>query len=155
MRSYTLPALGALLVAAAAFGVHLGESAVAEINPAHFRGPAIHPRDRGAIVDEAAVTPAGPRFAALYGWAEGNRARAEDCIDCEALRARDADRAAVYVPPPEPAYRPARAQIAAAEPEVVYEVKWREVDRYARYPITAEEAAALDAAADALAAYSE
>jgi hypothetical protein len=88
--SYTFPALAASMLMAVAGGIHLGHSAIALINPIHFQGPAIHPRDRGAAIDEPAIRPTEPHFASLYGWTEGRSARALDCGDCEALAARDA-----------------------------------------------------------------
>lgn len=87
---FTLPALGASVLLAVAGGIQLGESTIAMINPVHFQGPAVHPRDRGAAVDEHAVRPSEPSFASLYGWDEGQAARAADCMDCDMLAARDA-----------------------------------------------------------------
>lgn len=89
-RKLTYPAFGALLVAAAAFGVHIGESAIGQINPLYFQGAAVHPRDRGVAVDENALVEQGPRFAQLYGWEQGQAARNADCFNCDALGARDA-----------------------------------------------------------------
>lgn len=89
-NSFTLPALGATILLAVAGGIQLGESTIAMINPVHFQGAAVHPRDRGAAVDEHAVRPSEPSFASLYGWDEGQSARAADCVDCDMLAARDA-----------------------------------------------------------------
>ena len=88
-RNLMLTAFGALIVSAAGFGAHLGQSAIDQINPLYFQGAAVHPSDRGAVFDESALPPA-PRFADLYGWNEGQTARAADCVDCQALAARDA-----------------------------------------------------------------
>lgn len=88
-RNLTWPAFGAVLLAAAAFGVHIGQSAIDHINPLYFQGPAVHPRDRGTVVTEASLEAQGPRFADLYGWDEGDAARTADCVDCDALAARD------------------------------------------------------------------
>jgi hypothetical protein len=85
-----LPAVGASLILALAGGIKLGESTVSMINPIHFQGPAIHPRDRGAAIDERQLRDAEPSFASLYGWDQGRHARAEDCGGCEAVAARDA-----------------------------------------------------------------
>lgn len=85
----SLPAFGALLLAAAAFGVHLGQTTIDGINPIHFQGPAVHPRDRGAVAHDA-IEAAQPIFSQLYGWEEGAEARSLDCGGCEALGARDA-----------------------------------------------------------------
>ena len=89
-RKLVYSAYGALILAAGAFGVHVGESAIGQINPLYFQGAAVHPRDRGAVVDGDALAEQGPRFAELYGWDEGAAARSADCVNCEALSARDA-----------------------------------------------------------------
>ena len=143
-RKLTLPALGAVMLAAAAFGVHLGQSAIDQINPLYFQGAAVHPRDRGADLAEASLAPQTPRFAELYGWAEGEAARNADCVDCEALTARDAHHGgevqfAVLETGWRAEARPAahgeaEAQPAAEEPAAVA-VQWAEVDRYANYAI--------------------
>ena len=86
----TLPALGASILVAVAGGVQLGESTVGMINPIHFQGPAVHPRDRGAAIEEAQIRPAQASFGSLYGWDQGRSAMLQDCGDCEALAARDA-----------------------------------------------------------------
>lgn len=145
------PAFGALVLAAVAFGVHLGESAIAQINPLHFQGAALHPRDRGVVVDGNALVENGPRFAQLYGWAEGAEARTADCFDCAALAARDAyrdggsPRFAVLETGWSGEIRPAAAEwlpeTYAAEPEEEeakdYEAQRAEVARYADYEIEA------------------
>ena len=116
----TLPAVGASLFLALLGGMQLGQSTVRMINPVHFQGPAIHPRDRGAAIDEQQVRSTAPSFASLYGWDRGRSARIEDCGDCEALTARDAyrDTYAEYVEP----VRIHRGAIETlSEPEAVYE----------------------------------
>ena len=149
---YTFPALGASLVLAVAGGIQLGESAISLINPIHFQGPAIHPRDRGAAIDPNRVTHREPAFASLYGWDEGHSAHAADCGDCEVLNARDsyAYRYAYADPAPvriaEEAWEP---PVAADEgydgtggPEeapVQYEVIEERVERYAYYPVEEDE----------------
>jgi hypothetical protein len=54
---FALPVLGGSLLAAVALGIHLGESSIGQINPLYFQGPAVHPRDRGAVARR--VEPAG------------------------------------------------------------------------------------------------
>jgi hypothetical protein len=88
-KRLTYSALGSAVLLAAAAGVLLGESAIDQINPLYFQGAAVHPRDRGAVF-ESRLPPPAPRFADLYGWDEGRTARSSDCVDCEALTARDA-----------------------------------------------------------------
>jgi hypothetical protein len=113
---YTLPILGASLIAAVVGGIHLGESAIGLINPIHFQGPAIHPRDRGAAIYESRIDSPEPAFASLYGWDEGNSARDLDCGGCEAIAARDAY---AYAEPVR-VYRGAESDWAA-EPVVYYQ----------------------------------
>ena len=142
-----LPALGGALVAAVALGIHLGESAIGLIDPVHFQGPAIHPRDRGAAIDPDRVRPAGPRYAELYGWDEGRTARLADCGDCEAIAARDAYAYSAVVPYfGERGERPATAVAEPApEPRLVQEPKPAVAEpespivRYASYPVDAGE----------------
>ena len=86
--NFSLQAFGALVLAAAAFGVHLGETTIDQINPIHFQGPAVHPRDRGAVAMDVAE-PEQPQFSQLYGWEEGGEARSLDCGGCEATGTRD------------------------------------------------------------------
>jgi len=155
-RKLVYPAYGALLLAAAAFGVHVGHSAIGQINPLYFQGAAVSPRDRGVVVDETALVEQGPRFAQLYGWEQGNAARTADCIDCAALNARDAYagrnpaagnvRFAVietgFSAEPQPAAYSGEAEqqpLAAEEPEAVdpYTAQRAEVARYSSYAIEA------------------
>ncbi len=163
--SFTLPILGAALVAAVAGGVHLGESTVGLIDPIHFQGPAIHPRDRGAAIDETETDPPQPGFASLYGWSEGRAARSQDCGDCEAISARDAyvernafveyeqpvriHRAAIETWE-EPALVTETIEVAdGAEEPRHFDVEMKErVSRYAYYEIESEEAPATDDAAE-------
>lgn len=87
---FTLPVVGASLLLSVAAGIHLGESAIGLVNPLYFQGPAVHPRDRGVAIYESRLPVRGPAYGELYGWEEGYAARAADCLDCEALAARDA-----------------------------------------------------------------
>jgi hypothetical protein len=148
-RKLSYSAFAALIVAAGAFGVHVGESAISQINPLYFQGAAVHPRDRGVVVDESALVERGPRFAQLYGWEQGGEARSTDCGDCDALAARDAyagasvrlasaetgwqrqARPAAYAPAAEDALTPIEE-----EPEP-FETRRAEVVRYASYAIEA------------------
>jgi hypothetical protein len=137
-----LPAFAALVLAGVAGGVALGDSAIDQINPLYFQGAAVHPRDRGAALDPSALPAQSPRFADLYGWDEGQAARAADCFGCPAVAARDAyaqapvieyaaaqagwtDASPAYVPEPEPV--PAEQAEAAAQPD--------DVARYAGFQI--------------------
>jgi hypothetical protein len=142
-----------MVIAAAALGIHLGESAIDQINPLYYQGAAVHPRDRGAAIDESAVQPRPPRFADLYGWAQGENARTAECGGCPTV-ARDAYRAgthfaviesgwhsearpaAYYVAEPRPQPLEAEPEAAEAEPEPFV------VERYAAFAIEEKPAAA-------------
>ncbi|MDQ4087707.1 MAG: hypothetical protein M3177_06835 [Pseudomonadota bacterium] len=95
---YTLPALGGSILAAVVLGIHLGQSSVGLINPIYFQGPALHPRERGAAIDENAVRPRPPAYGQLYGWDEGSAARAADCVGCETVQAHTAYAYSAQVP---------------------------------------------------------
>ena len=148
-----LPALGISLLAAVAAGIHLGESAVAAIDPVHFQGPALHPRDRGAALDERALLAERPAPPPSYGWEQGHAARAADCGDCDLQERRGARAYSAVVPyfgdtgePPErEAYRAEAAQVRvfrgstdSAEP---IDSPKRRIERYAHFPLGYEEAA--------------
>ena len=151
MKHLNLAAFGALTLAAGAFGVHLGQSAISDINPIHFQGAAVHPRDRGAVVPEMLeAQPAS--FADAYGWEQGRAARAEDCGDCEALGARDAYAGGgepVFAvletgwsndPTPAAYFQEPRADMAedADEAQVAADAQRAQIDRYAHYPLQSE-----------------
>ena len=151
---YTWPVLGGSLLAAIAFGVHLGESAVGLIDPIHFQGPAVHPRDRGAAIDERALSPpSGTAYRDLYGWDEGRAALAAECVGCETVRVHRARAYSAEVPyfgsrrewrdEGEPAgdgldtdFAEASAPIGPRDAPVL---------RYASYPITEDEVVPADA----------
>ena len=151
----TLPMLGGSLLAAVALGVHLGESSVGLIHPIHFQGPALHPRERGAAIDESRLPPRAPAYGELYGWEQGDAARAADCGNCEALQARaayaqDYSAEVPYFGGPEEQARAADVRDAAdAHVALVEELRGAEeivrpkppIARYAYYPVVAEEIA--------------
>jgi hypothetical protein len=114
-------------------GVQLGESAVNQIDPLYFQGPAIHPRDRGAALDPATLPgPIVSPYQQAYSWARG----------AEALAAYHGEVAYPYALNPEPAVQQlAETQWAVVEtPQaqpwpVVHAGANPEIERYARYPI--------------------
>lgn len=83
-------------VAAVMFGVTLGNSAISQINPLYFQGAAVHPRDRGAALDPNAPTVIPNRYEQLYGFAQGQQARANDCVGCTFAPPAMPQHAAVY-----------------------------------------------------------
>lgn len=92
----------AIAVAIAVFaGIQLGNSAISDINPIHYRGAVVHPRDRGAAVAEQQPRARPPAYAGLYGWDEGR-----------AAMAAEREREAIEIPPP-PIAAPRRQQVAA------------------------------------------
>jgi len=141
---------GAVLVAAAA-GVLLGDSAIDQINPLYFQGAAVHPRDRGAEVDETALAPPGPRFRDHYGWEEGQAARSADCNGCAAVAARDAYSSGSHFAVIETGWRtepqPVVYQYADQAPESEADAKQpppepSELERYASFQVEEKPAAA-------------
>ncbi|WP_129791685.1 hypothetical protein [Sphingosinicella sp. CPCC 101087] len=95
---FTLAALCASLLVGVATGIHLGESAVAMIDPVHFQGPALHPRDRGAAIDEPARLVPRPAAPQPYGWDQGYAARAAVCGDCDVWDGPEAEVYSAAVP---------------------------------------------------------
>ena len=149
MSPFSLPVMGVSLLAAVAFGVHLGESSVGLINPIYFQAPPLHPRDRGAAIDESRLEQNGPVYAQLYGWEQGYAARAADCGNCPALQARNAYSARVpYFGTGRElrvAVTQARSDLGesfAEAPELVVP-RPAEVERYAHYRISEDEVEAV------------
>lgn len=145
---FTLPALGASLVLGAVLGIQLGESTIGLINPIHFQGPAVHPRERGTALDPTSQPsqPRAPAYAQLYGWEQGYASRAADCGDCAALAARDAYAYSAEVPYFGGGQEPVRAvRVHRAGQEDLADafVEAPPVDepvlRYAHYPIAEDE----------------
>jgi hypothetical protein len=145
---FSLPVIGVSLLAAVAFGVHLGESSVGLINPIYFQAPPLHPRDRGAAIDESRLVQRGPVYAQLYGWEQGYAARAADCGNCPALEARDAYSARVPYFGSDGELRATVTQARSdlgesfAEASEVVVHRPAEVERYAHYRISEDEAEA-------------
>ncbi len=94
-RYNTILGFSAALLVAAAGGVQLGQSAVAEINPIHFQGAATPPRG----IDPVSAGPPADSFAAAYDWEAGHTALAAACGgDCNARLARHATAYAYEAP---------------------------------------------------------
>jgi hypothetical protein len=143
-RSSALIAAGAGLLVAAIIGIQLGESAVAEIDPVHFQGPA----ERPAGIDPAAArTVVDDPYAEAYGWGESFPPGTAACGgDCEARQARAA--AAAFAGPAE-----ARDSAAPYWRDVTPTTELRpwppghvanrslSVERYMHYPVNEEQAA--------------
>ena len=141
---FTLPMLGASVLVAVVLGVHLGESSVGLINPIYFQGAPLHPRDRGAAIEEGSLHRSQTAYADLYGWEQGHAARAADCGNCEALRARDAYAYSAQVPyfggrqALRTAVVEARDDLGERFAEVPEDLSPRvsDIERYAHYPVS-------------------
>jgi hypothetical protein len=134
----TLPILVGLAVVGTATGVHLGRSAIAEIDPAYFSEPEV-PFHADLVPyrspDWAQVQAAEyERAGSLEGLGSG-------CVGCR-------DYPEEYYPRPDPAvdgyadgqaasiaYEPAQTILVEAAPDPGRE----RVERYAHYPVSAEE----------------
>ena len=143
-RSIALAATGAGLLAAAIIGIQLGESAVSEIDPVHFQGPAARPV---GIDPAAARTVVEDPYAGAYGWGESVPPGATSCGgDCEARQARAA--AAALAGPVEtrdsaaPYWRDV-TPTTELRPWPPGHVPYRglSVERYMHYPVNEEQAA--------------
>ncbi len=153
------PILGGCTLAAVMLGVHLGESSIGLIKPIHFQGPAPHPRERGAAIDEPLPAPARASYYEAYGWEQGQAALAGACDGCTLVQGPAvADRgprsySAVVpyfggstAPRMAAGYEPFESDIAAAQGERVGPDAFHSdqaasvaVHRYAHYPVSADE----------------
>jgi hypothetical protein len=129
---------------ASLLGVALGRSAIAEINPVHFRGAAERPH----AIDPNAGARVPDAYASAYGFGDGHAARAADCGgDCNAREARDAGVVSTPVrprPASGPYWRDATA-VTEPRPWPAGEVgpQALSVERYMHYPVeTSTETAA-------------
>ena len=147
-RSIALLASAMGLLTAAIIGIQLCESAVAEIDPVHFQGPA----ERPAGIDPAAArTAVDDPYAGAHGWGESFPPGATSCGgDCEARQARAA--AAAFAGPAEtrdtaaPYWRDATPTTESRPgPQGHVPDRGLSVERYMHYPVN-EEQAAQDAA---------
>jgi multidrug resistance efflux pump len=142
MRNSVLPVMGVLTVVAAAVGLSIGESAIAQIDPTYFQGALLPAED----VTKKPRPAAQPGFAQASGWAQGYAARAEDCGDCPALLTRQTH-APVYSSAGfadatiQPRWEQAAGAAAAATDEVLIRpAEERSISRYLHYPISADQA---------------
>ena len=143
-RSRALIALSAGFLVAAIVGVQLGQSAISEINPIHFQGPA----ERPIGIDPQAIQPAPDPYAGSYGWDQGQAARAVACAgDCDARQSRDAAILAFAEPVTTrglsaPYWRDVTptTELAPWRPGALPN-RGLSVERYMHYPVTEEESA--------------
>lgn len=147
-RSGALIASGAGLLVAAIVGIQLGQSAISEIDPVHFQGPA----ERPVGAEPVAVRPAADDpFSQPYpaGWAEAPGG-AGCGGDCEARRARAA--AAAFAGPvatrdlTAPYWRDVTptTELRPWRPGVIPN-RGLSVERYMHYPVTQDQAEAATA----------
>jgi hypothetical protein len=119
------------LAGAIALGVALGHSAIAEINPVHYRDP-----EPVRAVPEPAPPPPDA-FASAYDWPQGYAALAADCGgDCDRREARETRLAFEEPSPPALASRdpPPAAEPPPWPPGSVGD-PGHPLDLYAHYPI--------------------
>jgi len=136
-RSDALLAFSVGLFVAAVIGVRLGHSAIADINPIHFRGAPAPPRG----IDPNAAPPPADGFASAFDWNAGRAARDFECGgNCDAREVRQAAAQAIRgIRSPEaaaPWWRDA-TPVAEAKPWPPGETGGRRlsVERYMHYPI--------------------
>jgi hypothetical protein len=141
-RSSALVASGAGLLLAAIIGIQLGESAISEIDPVHFQGPA----EPVVGVDPAAArAPAPDPYAQAYGWDDSGAPGPICGGDCDAGQARAAavfagrietrDAAAPYWRDVTPT-----TELRPWQPGAV-PYRGLSVERYMHYPVNEEQAA--------------
>lgn len=82
VRAQTIAVGLAGVFGAMMLGLSLGNSALSQINPIHFQGAALHPRERGAAIDPDRPTVIPNTYEQLYGWSQGAHARAQACPGC-------------------------------------------------------------------------
>jgi len=135
MRDSVLPVMAVMTVVAGAVGLHLGESAIAQIDPTYFQGPLMPARD----VSAHSRPQAAAGFAQASGWEEGNQALAQDSL----LLVRQTQ----VVSPAVPAFgysdapaapRWAGASEAADEVRIERSLESARVQRYLHYPVSAD-----------------
>ena len=136
-----LPTAAVLSLLGAALGVHLGNASIAEINPAHYAS------DETAARFHADLSPQGYRDwatvqASEYRAVEQGADLGAGCVGCRTYPEEVALVHQASLGKPETAWveviEPAAAQpvvAAVAEPDRALE----QVERYAHFPVTAEE----------------
>ena len=152
-RTRTLPTIAGLALLGTAFGVHLGQGAIAEIDPFWFTQP-----DRSTFY--ADMTPNKPDWDTAPRPLQGTQTvPIVECTGCLNWRRADAAVWTGAYPGDESAYlgeqvyRPAAVTRAAYEPAYEAEpaapdLERERVVRYTRYAVTEAEAAAAEAEAD-------
>jgi hypothetical protein len=141
-RSSALVASGAGLLVAAILGIQLGQSAVSEIDPVHFQGPA----EPVVGIDPAAdPAPAPDPYAQAYDWGDSGAPGPICGGDCDAGQARAAaafagrvetrDAAAPYWRDVTPT-----TELQPWQPGQVPN-RGLSVERYMHYPVNEEQAA--------------
>lgn len=137
----TLPVMAGLSLVGAALGVHLGQSTVAEINPAHFGDPETY--FHTDLVPHRSGGEWAQVQAAEYQQAQSGEGLGTGCVRCR-------DYPEEYYPRHEPVvetYSTGWVTVPAEPVELVVvepapDPAWERVERYASYPVSAEEAEA-------------
>jgi hypothetical protein len=142
----TLPILAGLSILGGLFGIYLGNSAIAEINPAYFSEPETR-------FHADSVPYRSPDWAQVGAAEDAQLAEAPvNCIGCLAWPQEYrpvADRAVEIWEEDRPAGAPASAAIADPQPVVAAEnPEWERIQAYASYPVGADERLAAEVEAD-------
>ncbi|MFN3388353.1 MAG: hypothetical protein ACK40O_05430 [Allosphingosinicella sp.] len=149
-----VPVMAGLAVLGTAVGVQLGQSAIAEINPAHFSSP--EPRFHADLVPNAGRNWEQVQLAELRQ-AAASDGYGDGCIRCPEFPVE-------YVPEPHPAFDGFEdgwsASAAVAEPvEAVFveaaDPERERLERYASFPVNERQARRARQAAEAAIAYQE
>ena len=141
-HSITLPVTAMLALAGAGIGIHLGKSAIAEINPAYFVDPERGTRFHADLV--AYRTASSPAVQASAIRDAGGAPLYHGCIGCRTYPEE-------YYPIHEASLGKPREGWAEMSEEVIEppaddvmaseaDDEMADIERYARYPVTTEEA---------------
>ena len=136
----TLPALGLVALLGGGLGVHLGRSAIAEINPAHFGSP--ETRFHADLAPHRPM-PAGIQLSSRENLIIPLGAGCIGCADMVASGPGYAAASARYDYPSAP--NPVEnfvEELPASEEPAERQASLASVERYASYPVSHEEAAA-------------
>ena len=138
----TLPMSAMLSLAGAALGIYLGNSAIAEINPAYFTSPERGTSFHSDLAGYRSPASASGEQATLID-AASNEPLYHGCIGCrsypeEYLPVHEASLGKVHAGWASTSYEvPAEPAGDAMTPQRARSLS--DIERYARYPITAEE----------------
>lgn len=139
----TLSTMTALAIAGAGFGVYLGKSAIAEINPSYFAAPSsasvFHSdliADPSDVASAPVVSARADDFSGLGTGCGGCRTYPEEYIPVRDAAVDSFDAPTSYAPGPDRLIEDVDAEIAAA---IARREAAASVERYAHSPIASDE----------------